>query len=660
MSWLLELLLEGIKDLCSQFIVDMMEIITDMFTELLSCDLGLFEELFGVVGDLYKNVMVPMGIAILLLICVWQLFKSMFGKAGLVSEDPIELVCRSGICLFLVVAARPVVNYILNVAGTPYQWVTGTEIEVESFSEYVSVLEGVTGGLGIDSLSIALLMLVMQIVVAWNYFKMLFVIAERYVLLGVFSYTSPLAFSTGGSKATNNILASWAKMFGGQIVLIILNSWCLKMFLSGYGNLMASSYGFTKFFVATLCLIGFCKVTFKLDSYMSSLGVNLGRPSSGIGAMGLMMAAGRVFSHVGRGGSTVSDSTEHGNSPGGQSYGNSSNMTAEAAGPIPMAAEMAGENMDMDSADANAYGTVSDSDASADMQQEDFDGMASGDTGVLDELGVMPEMEASDAGMNMDGADTSMGMDTADANISMNAGEMAEYHDDFDSDGNQAAFQPDMRNSEGESMGISDTSMSNGDAVMGSDTNVLGDYPVEEDFDADGTESPEMDLDGGNIDSSGVESEGVSDEVASSYGASNPSGSNDSSGISSQSEAGIISEIGGETMAGSMDSYGSGDGGYGGTGIPEETAATGGNSEVSAETGRMQDVGMYHDFDDGKTGTIPNLDAGNVPSSSKTEKEFRSVGREERLYREVPKSRDELRKKKENPKKKNNDDHNLD
>lgn len=279
----------------SQFVIDMMTLVTDMFTELLSCDLSLFEELFSVVGDLYTNVMLPMGIALLLLICVWQLFKSMFGKAGVSSEDPIELVCRTGISLFFIVAAKPLVDYILTVAGTPYQWIAGTDIEVSSFSEYVSALEGLTGGLGIDSLNIAVLMLIMQFVVAWNYFKMLFVIAERYVLLGVFSYTAPLAFGTGGSKATNNILASWAKMFGGQIVLIILNSWCLKMFLSGYGNLNASSYGFTKFFVATLCLVGFCKVTFKLDSYLSSLGVNLGRPTTGIGALGLMMAAGRVL-----------------------------------------------------------------------------------------------------------------------------------------------------------------------------------------------------------------------------------------------------------------------------------------------------------------------------------------------------------------------------
>jgi len=332
----LDLLVDAIKEMVSQFLVDMMGLITDVFTDLLSCNLSLFEELFSVVGSLYQNVIVPMGIALLLMILIWQLFKSMFGKVGINAEEPIELIGRSSICLFFVVASKPVVNYILRIAGTPYQWVIGTDIKVQSFSEYVTALEGITAPLGLGSVSIAILMLIMQFVVAWNYFKMLFIIAERYVLLGVFSYTAPLAFATGGSKSTNNILASWAKMFGGQVVLIILNAWCLKMFLSGYGNMMASGYGFTKFFVATLCLVGFCKITFKLDSYMAALGVNLGRPSPGMGALGAAMAAQRIFSQAGR---AFSGTDGSGNGTGSSTnMGNlgSANGFTEPTGPIPM------------------------------------------------------------------------------------------------------------------------------------------------------------------------------------------------------------------------------------------------------------------------------------------------------------------------------------
>ena len=336
MSWLLDLLVDAVKEMVSQFIIDMMGLITDVFTDLLSCNLSLFEELFSVVGSLYQNVIVPMGIALLLMILIWQLFKSMFGKVGINAEEPIELIGRSSICLFFVVASKPVINYILKIAGTPYQWVIGTDIKVQSFSEYVTALEGITAPLGLGTVSIAILMLIMQFVVAWNYFKMLFIIAERYVLLGVFSYTAPLAFATGGSKSTNNILASWSKMFGGQVVLIILNAWCLKMFLSGYGNMMASGYGFTKFFVATLCLVGFCKITFKLDSYMAALGVNLGRPSPGMGALGAAMAAQRIFSQAGR---VFSGTDGSGNGTGrSTNMGNTdpTNGFTGPAGPIPM------------------------------------------------------------------------------------------------------------------------------------------------------------------------------------------------------------------------------------------------------------------------------------------------------------------------------------
>ena len=50
MGWLLELLFESVSEMCSKFIVDMMDVASGMFTEILSCDLDLFEELFGVAG----------------------------------------------------------------------------------------------------------------------------------------------------------------------------------------------------------------------------------------------------------------------------------------------------------------------------------------------------------------------------------------------------------------------------------------------------------------------------------------------------------------------------------------------------------------------------------------------------------------------------------
>lgn len=611
MGWLLDLLIESIWEKCSQFIVDMMSLITDMFTELLSCDLSLFEELFSIAGDLYSNAIMPLGMAILLLICVWQLLKSMFGKAGAASEDPVELVFRSGICMFFIVAARPLVDYILDVAGTPYQWIAGTEIQVSGFSEYVSALEAVTSVLGIGSLNILILKLVMQFFVAWNYLKMLFVIAERYVLLGVFSYTAPLAFSTGGSKATNNILASWTKMFGGQIVLILLNSWCLKMFLSGYGNLTASSFGFTKFFVATLCLVGFCKITFKLDSYMSSLGVNLGRTSTGMGGMGLLMAAGRIFSHVGKGSGQTADTSPAGKGEeAGAHAGMETDPYAEdaamagAAGPIPMGFGM--ENMQAE--EENGFGShMEEADAEPEMQAGDFDTMSDMEDGsVLEEMGMMPEDPLSESG---DFADT--------ADMDLEPGELSA----LDGEDLEAGMEE----------GYMEAAFGSGDSVSAE----MGDYPVgQDDLAAGNVNEPDMDLGGTVAGDGSVEDVGLGSGMDAFGRDGSLSGSSGFSGAdASAGTQGILGEMGYETGMDGTAGFYSADGSMN----PGNVHISGGEKEVSAGGLAGQDFSKigtgdtqifprvggeevngigYHDFDmPGQTDSATNTDTGSRHNS---------------------------------------------
>lgn len=518
----------------------MMDLITGMFTDLLSCNLSLFEDLFTVVKDLYENAILPMGIAILLLILVWQLFKTMFGRGGVEAEDPVELVCRSFLCFFMLLFARPVANYILEVAGTPYQWVAGTEIEVKSFSDFVTSLDQASASLGIDGLSISILLLIMQFVVAWNYFKMLFIIAERYVLLGVFSYTAPLAFSTGGSKATNNVLASWSKMFGGQVVLIIMNAWCMKVFLSGYGNLTASHYGFTKFFIATLCLIGFTKVCFKMDSYMASLGVNLGRMSNGMGALGLMMAASRLFSfgHSSHSSSERMDGTEHTGTGSGETMGTASGM-GDAAGPIPMSAgnpmdveEMGEDYMEGRQQEEGYPDSTSDS-ATADTASEKEN--------ILAEMGITPEQEEMEKpedhaeNYGVGAVSEPIGKESIEeteaaqeqGNISDSPNNPLPNISDLEAETTGTNYAEGMLETDGIPVESENGEISNAEGAF--------DYPREEEPAA----SVGMELESGSIGESEMDMEGVtSGSAGREYSAQESSGEMETSG------AGILNEIG--------------------------------------------------------------------------------------------------------------------
>ena len=70
--------------------------------------------------------------------------------------------------------------------------------------------------------------------------KLLFEAAERYVLLGVLVYTAPVAFAMGASQSTANIFKSWCRMFGGQIFLLLMNAWCLRLFITMVGTFISN------------------------------------------------------------------------------------------------------------------------------------------------------------------------------------------------------------------------------------------------------------------------------------------------------------------------------------------------------------------------------------------------------------------------------------
>ena len=49
-----------------------------------------------------------------------------------------------------------------------------------------------------------------------------------------------VAFAMGASQSTANIFSSWCKMLGGQVFLLLMNAWCLKLFTSMVGTFLAN------------------------------------------------------------------------------------------------------------------------------------------------------------------------------------------------------------------------------------------------------------------------------------------------------------------------------------------------------------------------------------------------------------------------------------
>jgi hypothetical protein len=203
----------------------------------LGCDMGTFTRYFPAVETMY-NVMVALAIGLILLNWVWQLFRNFGLVAGIEAEDPIKLSIRSVLFILLAYFADDIVSLALKIGGTPYNWVMTAELPPLSFASFNSVMLVILGA--VASGAVAIITLILLLILAWNYIKLLFVAAERYVTVGILVFTAPVAFAMGASQSTSNVFKSWCRMLGGQIFMLVINAWGLRVVTSMIGNFISN------------------------------------------------------------------------------------------------------------------------------------------------------------------------------------------------------------------------------------------------------------------------------------------------------------------------------------------------------------------------------------------------------------------------------------
>lgn len=230
-------ILDGIVEWIAEQVMYGLDLINTSVLGALGCDMTVFLRYFPAAATMY-DVFVALAIGLILLIWIWNLFKNYWIGAGAEAEDPVKLTIRAVIFILLAYFADQIVELVLQIGGTPYNWILASALPSLSFADFSSVLLVIIGVCANGA--VALIVLVLVLILAWNYLKLLFEAAERYVLLGVLVYTAPVAFAMGASQATSNIFKSWCRMFGGQVFLLLMNAWCLRLFVSMVGTFIAN------------------------------------------------------------------------------------------------------------------------------------------------------------------------------------------------------------------------------------------------------------------------------------------------------------------------------------------------------------------------------------------------------------------------------------
>ena len=301
---MLDWIFEGIVGWVASIVSQAMDAVSALFLEALGTDMTAMEEYFPFVTKAFDVIQVTAW-AILILITVWQLFRA-FGGPITEAENPWHLLIRGALFAFLIGYAKPIFLTCLSIARAPYTalmdiTMTGSDFTFAGIEQALS--NGLTSIIAVASVVGMILILILEIALGWNYFKLLLETVERYIVVGVMCYTSPLAFCMGASKATNPVFKSWCRMVGSQLLLLVMNVWFLRGFASTMGQYIASggalSTGKGSIFLWLFCAIAYLKTAQKFDSYLGAIGLNVAQTGSGMG-MELLMAA-RVITGVGGG-----------------------------------------------------------------------------------------------------------------------------------------------------------------------------------------------------------------------------------------------------------------------------------------------------------------------------------------------------------------------
>lgn len=305
---MLDWIFEGIVTWVSSIASELMDAVSRVFLDALGTDMDAMEGYFPFVTKAFE-VMQYMAWAVLFLITVWQLFR-VFGGPITEAENPWQLLLRSALFALLVGAARPIFTMALDIARAPYTALMEVSMEAEDFT-FAGIEEALKNGLTtiVSTVTVVgpILILILLIALGWNYFKLLLECVERYIVVGVLCYTSPLAYAMGGSKATNQVFKSWCRMVGSQLLLLVLNVWFLRAFDSSVGQFIgnggALAGGGGSVFLWLFCALAFLKTAQKFDSYLAAMGLNVAQTGSSM-AMEMVMAA-RVLSGLGGGGKSA-------------------------------------------------------------------------------------------------------------------------------------------------------------------------------------------------------------------------------------------------------------------------------------------------------------------------------------------------------------------
>lgn len=260
-----------------------------------------------------------LGYGLCVLIICAKLLANLVSYISEEFEDPLKLGVRAAVSYFLVMYSGQIVDIEFNFMTKPYNTITymltNTKKELggnkySMWAKFCTNLQDAYGNIGAgNAVVIDLITIGCLCAIFFGFVKLTLEVAERYVVLCVAFYLSPLAFATASSKSTSKIFHAYLRMILCQLLLMIFNVVFVDGVIIAIYNYTNNGGIITRYngktitvpgFVFCILLLAFITVGQKIDNYMRGLGLDAVQTGSVFdeirGSALNMMAMGRMAS----------------------------------------------------------------------------------------------------------------------------------------------------------------------------------------------------------------------------------------------------------------------------------------------------------------------------------------------------------------------------
>ncbi len=293
-------ILSGVVSYLFGLALNLLDAAINGFLGALGFDLDTFEHYFPAAAD-YQEVIVGFGVGLLLIMLMFQLFRNFGVMLDMEAEDPLKILGKTTLFLGMILYSRSIVNTLLGLLADPYAIFLNTASTLYEFR--LTTLATAMFGSVFANPFMAIVTLIFMLVLGWQFLKLTVECVERYIVFYFALYCAPVVFATGAFKSTAQIFKSWCRMVASQAMLLLLNIWSIKLFLSFMPVFERDSSNMVFNFLMGYAFLKFAQ---KADTLLRILGLNTASTGDMVRSLGGTIAgiamtlrtAGGMANHV--------------------------------------------------------------------------------------------------------------------------------------------------------------------------------------------------------------------------------------------------------------------------------------------------------------------------------------------------------------------------